>query len=53
MKERNGLPERKKSEHITKELINAIESIGYGEVVVTIHNFEVVQIEKREKKRFK
>jgi hypothetical protein len=35
-----------------KEIIKAIQEISYGEVVVTVHNSKIVQIEKREKKRF-
>lgn len=41
-----------KDKNVLEEIINCIEQINFGEVVVTIHNSEVVQIEKREKKRF-
>ena len=34
------------------EIIETIRQIRYGEVVISIHDSEVVQIEKREKKRF-
>jgi hypothetical protein len=34
------------------EITTMIHEIRYGEVVISIHNSEVVQIEKREKKRF-
>ncbi len=34
------------------EILKSIQQINYGEVIVTIHNSKVVQIEKREKKRF-
>lgn len=37
---------------VLEEIIKAIEGINYGEVVITIHNSEIVQIEKKEKKRF-
>jgi len=37
---------------ILEEIIKAIQQINYGEVVITIHASKVVQIEKREKKRF-
>ena len=37
---------------ICEEILRAIEEIGYGEVVVTIHGSKIVQIEKKEKKRF-
>ena len=34
-----------------KEIIDTIESVSFGEVVVTIHDRRVVQIEKKEKRR--
>lgn len=34
------------------EVAKAIKHINYGEVVITIHDSRIVQIEKREKKRF-
>ena len=34
------------------EVINFIQKINYGEVVISIHNSQIVQIEKKEKKRF-
>ncbi len=37
---------------ILDEIIKSIQEIEYGEVVITIHNSKVVQVEKREKKRF-
>ena len=37
---------------IINEILQAIHQINFGEVVVTIHNSKVVQIEKKEKKRF-
>ena len=37
---------------IISEIGKAINQIQYGEVIVTIHDDKVVQIEKREKKRF-
>ena len=37
---------------IVSEIGKAINQIRYGEVIVTIHDDKVVQIEKREKKRF-
>ncbi len=39
-------------EKVLKEIIKAIQQINYGEVVITIHDSKIVQIEKREKKRF-
>ncbi|MBU2541656.1 MAG: DUF2292 domain-containing protein [Candidatus Omnitrophica bacterium] len=38
--------------NIMKEIVKAIHEINYGEVVIAIHNSEIVQIEKKEKKRF-
>ncbi|MCM8787631.1 MAG: YezD family protein [Candidatus Omnitrophica bacterium] len=37
---------------ILEEIRKAIEDINYGEIVITIHNSKVTQIEKRQKKRF-
>ena len=37
---------------ILDEVVEAIGKIKYGEVVITVHNSKVVQIEKKEKKRF-
>ena len=40
------------SQNIIDEIVRSIQQINYGEVMITIHNSKVVQIEKREKKRF-
>ena len=37
---------------ILGEIIKSIQEINYGEVVITIHNSNIVQVEKKEKKRF-
>ncbi|HDZ76798.1 MAG TPA: DUF2292 domain-containing protein [Candidatus Omnitrophica bacterium] len=37
---------------VLKEIIKVIQEINYGEVVITIHNSKIFQIEKKEKKRF-
>jgi len=37
---------------ITREILKNIEDIAFGEVVITIHDSRIVQIEKTEKKRF-
>ena len=34
------------------EIFQSINNISFGEVVITIHNSKIVQIEKKEKKRF-
>ncbi|MFH1507186.1 MAG: YezD family protein [Candidatus Omnitrophota bacterium] len=39
-------------QRVIEEVIKSIQQISYGEVVLTIHNSKVVQIEKKEKKRF-
>ena len=38
--------------NILKEIIEAVRKMKYGEVVITIHNSKVVQIEEKKKKRF-
>jgi hypothetical protein len=37
---------------ILDEILAAIRDIDYGEILITIHNSKIVQIEKREKRRF-
>ena len=37
---------------IIDEIVESVQRLKYGEVVVTVHNSKVVQIEKKEKKRF-
>ena len=43
---------KKLDKKILEEIAQSIQQINYGEVVITIHNSKVVQIEKKEKKRF-
>jgi len=38
--------------NIIDEITRSIQKIKFGEIVITIHNAKVVQIERREKKRF-
>jgi len=38
--------------NILDEILIFIRQINYGEVVITIHDSKIVQVEKREKKRF-
>ncbi len=40
-------------QEILEEIIKSIQQINYGEVVITVHDSDIVQVEKREKKRFK
>ena len=35
-----------------EEVCKFINDVKYGEVVITLHESEIVQVEKREKKRF-
>jgi len=37
---------------VLKEIIDAIARMKYGEVVITIHDSRIVQIEEKHKKRF-
>jgi len=44
--------EIKMDKSILKEIVDFIQQMSYGEVVITVHDSDIVQIEKREKKRF-
>jgi len=44
--------DRRIDSKVCEEIFKTIQKIEYGEVVVTIHDSKVVQIEKKEKKRF-
>ena len=37
---------------VLEEILKSIQQINYGEVVIVIHNSKIVQIERKEKKRF-
>jgi len=37
---------------VLDEIVSSVNRINYGEVVITIHDSKIVQIERREKKRF-
>ncbi|MBP9853961.1 MAG: DUF2292 domain-containing protein [Candidatus Omnitrophica bacterium] len=45
--------QKKIDQPIIDEIIEAIQKIKYGEVVVTVYNSKIVQIEEKKKKRFK
>ena len=45
--------ETKIDKSVLKEIVDFIQQIKYGEVVITVHDSDIVQVEKREKKRFK
>lgn len=36
-----------------EDILKFIKGVDYGEVVFTIHDSQIMQVEKREKKRFK
>jgi len=38
---------------IVQEIIDSVQQIEYGEISIIVHDSEVVQIEKKSKKRFK
>ncbi len=44
--------EKERNSKIREEIFKAVQEINYEEVVIIIHNSKVVQIEKKEKKRF-
>ncbi|MCK4248317.1 MAG: YezD family protein [Candidatus Omnitrophica bacterium] len=44
--------EIKMDEKVLNEIVESIREVNYGEVVVSIHDSKIVQVEKREKKRF-
>lgn len=35
-----------------REVFQFMKGLNYGEVVITVHDSQIVQVEKREKKRF-
>ena len=43
---------KKVDQEVSDEIIKSIQGIDFGEVVITVHNSKVVQIEKKVKKRF-
>ena len=44
--------DRKIDQKVLDEILSFIRQITYGEVVITVHDSKIVQIEKREKRRF-
>jgi len=36
---------------VLDRIVNAIQSLEYGEVLIRVHNSKIVEIEKKEKKR--
>ncbi|HNQ63239.1 MAG TPA: YezD family protein [Syntrophorhabdaceae bacterium] len=39
-------------ETIESDIMRYIRQVNFGEVIITIHNSKIVQIERREKKRY-
>jgi len=35
-----------------EEIVSLIKQLNFGEVVITVHDSEIVQVERSEKKRF-
>ena len=52
MTSKDSAPAEEKMQRVLLEIRKAIEHIDYGEIVITVHESKVVQVEKREKKRF-
>ena len=48
----NAQQDGKIDKQVLDEILRFIRQINYGEVTITIHDSKIVQIEKREKKRF-
>ena len=46
--------EKKKdiNQKVLNEIVKSTQQISYGEVVIKIHDSKVVEVEKKEKKRF-
>jgi hypothetical protein len=49
--DRSARPSKVRSA-VLEEIAQSLERIHYGEVLITIHDGRIVQIEKREKTRF-
>lgn len=39
-------------QRILSEVVRNIRQVNFGEVIITIHDAKIVQIERREKKRY-
>jgi hypothetical protein len=42
----------KTGQEVIDEIVKAIQEIAYGEVTIVLHDSKIVQIERKEKKRF-
>jgi len=48
----SGDDRQKHQGHVVDEVLRGLKRIEYGEIIITIHDSRVVQVEKREKTRF-
>jgi len=39
-------------QEVIDEIVKAVQGIAYGEVTIVLHDSRIVQIERKEKKRF-
>lgn len=46
-------PKKKISQKVIDEIVESIQDINFGEILIVVHDSKVVQIEKKVKKRFK
>jgi hypothetical protein len=49
---RSNEAEQAKQKRLQEEILRAVKDVRYGSVEITIHDSEVVQVERREKIRF-
>lgn len=42
----------KTGQEVIDEIVKAVQGIAYGEVTIVLHDSKIVQIERKEKKRF-
>jgi hypothetical protein len=42
----------KTGQEVIDEIVKAVQGIAYGEVTIVMHDSKIVQIERKEKKRF-
>ncbi len=36
-----------------EDILKLIKGVDYGEIIITMHDSQIIQVERREKKRFK
>jgi hypothetical protein len=51
-KEHHVENEKDIDQRILSEVVRNIRQVNFGEVIITIHDAKIVQIERREKKRY-